>query len=178
MFEQEIQRLLGVEGGYSDRAADRGGKTRFGITEATARRHGYAGAMADLPLETAKAIYRADYWDADRLDEIGVMSPPVAHEMFDTGVNCGIGTAAEFLQDALNDLNRDEADYRDIPVDGHIGPATLLALKAYLGRRGAMGVIVLLRCLNAAQIMRYRQICKRDKSQEKNLYGWVLQRGE
>jgi lysozyme family protein len=50
--------------------ADRGGPTRFGITEAVARAHGYAGPMALLPREEAAAIYRRLYWLRPRFDQV------------------------------------------------------------------------------------------------------------
>lgn len=41
--------------------SDKGGETNYGITVATARANGYKGAMRDLPLQTAKDIYRNEY---------------------------------------------------------------------------------------------------------------------
>ncbi|MGN6123997.1 MAG: glycosyl hydrolase 108 family protein, partial [Sphingomonas oligoaromativorans] len=38
-----IDELIQREGGYSARPADKGGPTRFGISEAVARAHGYKG---------------------------------------------------------------------------------------------------------------------------------------
>jgi len=35
-----IDRVIGVEGGYADHPADRGGPTRWGITQAVARAYG------------------------------------------------------------------------------------------------------------------------------------------
>lgn len=36
-----IDGILGLEGGYSTNPKDKGGETNWGITEATARAHGY-----------------------------------------------------------------------------------------------------------------------------------------
>ncbi|MEN9903419.1 MAG: Bordetella virus, partial [Pseudomonadota bacterium] len=66
-FDAAIADLLGIEGGFSDDPADSGGATRYGITEAVARRHGYTGPMREMPSDLARAIYRADYWDAQQL---------------------------------------------------------------------------------------------------------------
>ena len=55
-----IDELIEREGGYVNHPADRGGPTRFGITEAVARAHGYAGPMKWLPREEAAAIDSAD----------------------------------------------------------------------------------------------------------------------
>src|ERR1700761_6411440 len=90
--------LIEREGGYVARAEDKGGPTRFGITQAVARAHGYGGAMAGLPRETAVAIYRADYWTRPGLEAVAPLAPKIAEELFDTGVNMGAGTAAGFLR--------------------------------------------------------------------------------
>ena len=57
-----IEALIDREGGFVDHPADKGGPTCFGITEAVARAHGYAGAMRRLPRDEAAAIYRRLYW--------------------------------------------------------------------------------------------------------------------
>ena len=56
-FDTEFQRVVLIEGGYSDNPLDSGGKTKYGITEAVARAYGYTGEMRDLPLSVARAIY-------------------------------------------------------------------------------------------------------------------------
>ncbi len=44
-----IDDLIAREGDYVHHPADRGGPTRWGITEAVARRHGYHDKMTQLP---------------------------------------------------------------------------------------------------------------------------------
>ena len=56
-----IDGVIGREGRYSNNPADRGGETMWGITAAVARANGYAGAMRDMPRETAKDIYHRRY---------------------------------------------------------------------------------------------------------------------
>src|SRR5919112_1983140 len=89
-----IEELIEREGGYVNHPADRGGPTRFGITEAVARAHGYGGAMAVLPRDEAAAIYRRLYWMRPRFDEIAKRAPLVAAELVDTGANVGPAVAA------------------------------------------------------------------------------------
>ena len=57
-IERMLDELVEREGGFVDHPADRGGATRYGITEAVARAHGYRGAMRQLPRAEALNIYR------------------------------------------------------------------------------------------------------------------------
>lgn len=43
-----IDGIIALEGGYVFNPKDKGGATHWGITEATARAHGYAGDMRDV----------------------------------------------------------------------------------------------------------------------------------
>ncbi len=54
-IEALLDELIDCEGGYVNHPPDRGGPTRYGITEAVARTHGYRGAIRALPVEEAKA---------------------------------------------------------------------------------------------------------------------------
>src|SRR3954462_9938676 len=82
--ETLIDALVEREGGYVDHPADKGGPTCFGITEAVARAHGYAGPMRRLPRGEAAAISRPLYWPRPRFDEIAKRSAAIAAELFDT----------------------------------------------------------------------------------------------
>ena len=171
-----IEELIAREGGYAANPADRGGPTRFGVTQATARAHGYAGAMAQLPHATAVAIYRADYWTRPGFDKVAVLAPTVAAELFDTGVNMGTAIAIGFLRRALNALNRSATDYPDIPAAGTIDAAAITALKAFLAVRGAGGEVVLVRALDALQGARYVALAEMRPADETFLYGWLANR--
>jgi len=176
-IDQLIDDLLEREGGYVNHPADRGGPTRFGITEAVARAHGYAGAMASLPREEAAAIYRRLYWLRPKFDAVADRSPRLAAELFDTGVNMGPAVATTFLQRSLTALNRNGRDYADLTPDGRIGPRTLAALDAFLKARGkAGGETVLLRALEALQGERYLRLAERRPANEAFLYGWLANR--
>jgi lysozyme family protein len=114
-FDQAFDILLKHEGGYSDHAADPGGKTRYGITEEVARRVGYRGDMRELPLDLAKRIYRAEYWDEIQAEQLPAT---VRYAVFDAAVNSGVRQAVRWLQRAVK--------ARD---DGVLGPQTLLAVR-------------------------------------------------
>lgn len=175
-LDQKLDALVKREGGYSNHPADRGGPTRFGITEQRARAHGFTGDMRELPLETAKQIYRIDYWTRPGFYDVSLRSEAVADELFDTGVNMGPGTAAKFLQVALNVLNRSAVDYPDVPTDGDIGPLTLHALDGFKAKRGVAGESVLLKALDCLQGHRYIDIALKDPRQEAFVYGWLANR--
>lgn len=116
-FDHAFEELLNHEGGFSNHAADPGGKTMFGITEAVARENGYRGAMPLLPIDTAKQIYRRQYWDAVRADDLPEV---VRYAMFDAAVNSGPRQAIRWLQRAVSTTD-----------DGIFGPQTLLAVRAH-----------------------------------------------
>ena len=172
-----IEGVLEREGGYIDHPADQGGPTCFGITEAVARAHGYAGAMKQLPRDTAVSIYRRLYWLRPRFDEIAKHSARIASELFDTGVNMGPAVAVTFLQRALTALNRSGKDYSDLTPDGRIGVATLGALERFLTVRAkCIGETVLIRALEALQGERYLRLAERRPANEAFLYGWLANR--
>jgi lysozyme family protein len=172
-----IDTLIDREGGYSNHPADRGGPTKYGISEAVARAHGYSGAMRDLPRDEAAAIYKRLYWLRPRFDQVAKRSEAVAEELFDTGVNMGPAVAATFLQRALSALNRDRKDYADLVPDGRIGPSTLAALDTFLELRGEKsGQSVLLKALDALQVERYIRLAERRPANEAFLYGWLANR--
>lgn len=174
--DQLIDSLIAREGGFVDHPADRGGATNWGITEAVARAHGYAGPMALLPRGEAAAIYRRLYWLRPRFNQVARRAPRIAAELFDTGANMGPGVAATFLQRALTALNRNGSHYPDLTPDGRIGEQTLAALDSFLDCRGAGGETVLLRALEALQGERYLRLAEKRPANEAFLYGWLANR--
>lgn len=176
-LDELIDELIEREGGYTNHPADKGGPTRYGITEAVARAHGYAGAMAELPRDEAAAIYRRLYWLRPRFDQVAKLTARVAAELFDTGVNMGPAVAATFLQRALTALNRGGRDYSDLIPDGRVGPMTLTALDTFMEVRGNdRGEAVLLRALEALQGERYLRLAEKRPANEAFLYGWLANR--
>lgn len=169
-FDAAFARTVGVEGGYSNNPADRGGPTKYGITEKIARVHGYQGNMQDLTIDAAKAIYRKTYWDMPSFGDIDAISADMSSELFDTSVNMGIQTAARFFQRALNVFNQRGALYPDVPIDGKFGPQTLAAFKSYAERRG---IDVLIGAMHGLKIAKYISIAEQDETQETFVYGQI-----
>lgn len=168
--------IIDREGGYVNHPDDKGGPTCWGITEKTARAHGYHGDMQSLTKEQAMEIYRADYWHGPRFDEISLISNPVAIELCDTGVNMGPSVPSKWLQEWLNVMNQKGSLYPDLTPDGHIGPRTVNALKQYLSIRGSEGESVLLRALNCSQGARYLELAEKREANETFIYGWMKER--
>lgn len=170
-----IDSVIDREGGFVDHPADRGGATRFGITEAVARADGYSGEMRAFPRDRAVTIYRRLYWQRPGLDRVAEHAPALAAELFDTAVNMGPAVAAAFLQRALNALNRGATDFPDMPVDGRIGARTLAGLAAFLRVRSA-GERVLIKAVEALQGERYVALAEARPANEAFVYGWLARR--
>jgi lysozyme family protein len=115
-FDQAFDELLKHEGGFSDHAADPGGKTRYGVTEEVAREVGYRGDMRELPLTLAKRIYLERYWLPVRADELPA---PIRYAVFDAAVNSGVRQAVRWLQRSVG-----------VADDGVLGPRTLATAQA------------------------------------------------
>ena len=109
-------------------------------------------------------------------DQVAKLAPKLAAELFDTGVNMGPGVAIQFLQRALNALNRGARDYADLKLDGTIGAVTLGALSAFLKLRGTAGERVLVTACEALQGERYLHLAEQRPANEAFLYGWLANR--
>lgn len=172
------------EGGYVDDPTDRGGETYRGISrvhhpswsgwrkiDAYKGRPGFPAMLnEDRPLQNSvKSFYKRKYWDRFLGDQ--VPDQQAANELYDTGVNMGIRRAVRFLQNALNQLNRNQRNYKDLVVDGWLGQGTLEVLKQYL--RLDRKSDFLLKMMNIQQGARYIEIMENDPSQEKYARGWL-----
>lgn len=175
-IDQIIDGILVREGGYSDHSNDRGGATNWGITQAVARGNGYMGDMRAMPQSFARDVYLRRYWLEPGFGRVAMLSPPIAEELADTGVNMGPMTAARFLQRALNVMNLEHTVFPDIVVDGEIGPTTLNALGAYLKYREKDGERVLMTALNCLQGARYIEIVEARPASETFVFGWFRER--
>lgn len=170
--ERLINDVIRREGGYVNHPSDRGGPTKYGITQAVARENGYHGAMPDLPHRVAFRIYVRRYWDTVALDHI-------PHDvlrliLFDFCVHSGPARPGKALQRSLNVLNQRGRHYPDIRVDGAIGPATLSALRALVNRRGPDAYDVLAHMVNGLRQTFLIEIAERSESQEDFSWGWAL----
>lgn len=110
------------EGGYVDNPHDPGGATMAGVTQAVytawLAKQGRPGApVKGISLADRQAIYRAEYWNAVRGDDLYAGLDLV---VVDTGWGSGPKKAIELLQASLG-----------ISADGAFGPKTLDVLKLH-----------------------------------------------
>ena len=104
------------EGGHNNDLNDLGGETNFGIS----KRSYPSLNISKLTKKEAISIYKKDYWDKNRVEEL---PKELRHIFFDMCVNQGRGTAVKVLQRSANGKGA------NIGVDGGLGPATLKAIQ-------------------------------------------------
>jgi lysozyme family protein len=108
-FDSAVEFVLSHEGGLVNDVHDPGGLTRYGISQ-----RAYPDLdIRNLTKDDAMQIYRTDYWDRCRCDELPA---GLAILLFDSAVNQGPTAAIRMLQQALR-----------VSADGVIGPVTLAA---------------------------------------------------
>lgn len=167
-----IDAVIGREGGYSNHPADKGGPTRWGVTQQVARAFGYEGDMRSYPRERAVAVYERSYWVEPNFHAVAMRYPALAAELFDIGVNMGTGVAGTFLQRALNVMNQGGQHFGDLTRDGRLGSVSLAALDAYKRLRGNEGGDRLLEAVRSLRGARYIEICEARPANEAFAYGW------
>ncbi|HOQ38666.1 MAG TPA: glycosyl hydrolase 108 family protein [Acetivibrio sp.] len=105
-FEKALQFVLKWEGGYSNNPNDPGGLTIFGISQRSYPKE--VAKMNELwkqgkkqeALNIAKEIYRKNYWDKIKGDDLPF---PLDFVAFDTAVNMGVGACQQLLSQANGD---------------------------------------------------------------------------
>ncbi len=116
-FDRAMEFVLRWEGGLVDHESDPGGLTNFGI----AKRSHPDVDIKNLTEEQAKEIYRADYWDKIKGDQLPAA---VAVAVMDYAVNSGVTRASRALQRVVH-----------AGVDGQIGPNTISQVMAATANR-------------------------------------------
>ena len=120
----QIDFVLAREGGWSDKKADRGGKTNCGITQPTLDEYrriapDAKAEVSQLRRDDAIAIYRW-WWNSRELGLPLIKCPGVQLAVFDASVLFGRGRAAKWLQSVCNHL----VGGLPLVVDGRVGPKT------------------------------------------------------
>ena len=110
-FDECLKMLLHHEGGYVNHPKDPGGETNLGVTKRVYEKWGGTKDMKDLTVEDVAPIYKKEYWDKCRCDDL---ESGVDWAVFDWAVNSGTGRAAKAIQKICGAAQ-----------DGAIGPKTL-----------------------------------------------------
>jgi lysozyme family protein len=165
--DKSIKHCFKAEGGFSDHPSDRGGPTKYGITEVVARKNGYQGDMRFLPKEKARQIMIKEYWERYHLDD--VQSQAVADILFDIKFNGG--KAITWIQEALNVFNKQASLWDDITVDGKIGPKTVHILNIATSKRDGEEKLFEMMC--GSRMVYFKQITLRREQNEDFMYGWM-----
>lgn len=116
-FDEEFDKVILAEGGYVNDPDDAGGETYLGISRKNnptwvgweviddiKKKYGTKNLTSRLKKDaaltnSAKLLYKRNYWDVLELDDIP--SQGIAHQLFDTCVNCGKTTAIRIAQQVL-----------------------------------------------------------------------------
>lgn len=123
-FDEAFKITVGHEGGYTTNRADRGNWTTgiVGKGELKGTKYGIS-AMAypkedikNLTPDRAKQLYKRDYWDKCKCDELPSL---LRFHIFDASVNSGNVAAVKTLQQAIG-----------VNADGIIGNQTLNAVRS------------------------------------------------
>lgn len=98
-FSAEVEKLLAREGGEVNDPDDKGGHTKYGISQKA-----YPDEdIASLTPEKAKQIYLNDYWVKIGADSLPEQMRGIA---FDAAVNQGVGWTRKALKEAEGDFNK------------------------------------------------------------------------
>jgi lysozyme family protein len=150
-FEKFFIRLMDIEGGLSNKKSDKGGLTKYGISQ-----RAYPDIdITNLTLDHAKMIYFTDYYKVNKIDDI--KDERLAWHIFEFGVNAGIGRAARAIQRLVGAV-----------PDGTIGTDTLSKISYYQGEHP------LWMCFIGEQVKHFMMCVDRDSTQIVNLKGWAL----
>lgn len=133
--------------GTSGGKLDRGGNTKFGISQRS-----YPNLDIDsIDLKTAEQIYYNDYWIKSKCDKVNYL---IGGFLFDTSCTSGISASSKILQRSVG-----------TEPDGIIGKITLEIVNK-LDFNVVLSKMVLERC------KLHENIIKNNKSQEIYLKGW------
>ena len=163
--DQMIDDVVEREGGFVDHPADRGGPTKFGITQRTLSHHLGRPATLDevrgLQRHVAKDIYRREYYVAPH---ISLLPERIRAFVLDSAVNHGPAPAVRLVQQVCN-----AAGFGPVVPDGICGPQTQAAARAADEGMGDW----FLAALVEERRNYYRRIVTNDPGQRVFLDGWL-----
>jgi len=186
MFSEAYAIVMHHEGGYAFDPDDPGGETYKGISRVfwfnwqgwqiiDQIKTNYPRPEWNTQLKLDPNLqdwvldfYKINFWDTLQLDALSKYSKALATDLFDMGVNLGIGQTGEYFQRSLNAANNRGKLYPNIPVDGRIGPRTLKMFEQAVTTRG---IPLIYKLVNICQGYHYFNRMEQNESQEKWI-GW------
>ncbi len=165
-FKECLRFVLKWEGGLSNHPDDPGGLTNKGITQRVydawrTSKGLQKRSVAMITDEEVQQIYWERYWLPSHAHDL---PPPLDLVVFDTAVNCGVGTALRLLQQALKEMG-----YYDGILDGVWGLKTQKAIER-VKAEGKVDSVV--KKLIALRNQHYRRIADRNPKLRVFLKGW------
>jgi hypothetical protein len=122
-FDKAVEFVLEREGLLSNHSSDRGGLTKYGISQ----KANPDIDIANLTREDAIAIYKERYWDSVGAGNMDMATALVA---FDASVNHGVGTAKRMIAESNGDVGAMldwRLNYYDKIVDRDTSQSVFLA---------------------------------------------------
>jgi lysozyme family protein len=167
MLLNPIQEIIDNEGGYVNNPADRGGPTKYGITQKTLSN--YWGIQAteqqvkDLDIKVAKEIYETNYLSKPRIDKLpeGLLQTLV----LDMAVNHGPKRGIRILQNATNKTGLNSR----LKPDGILGPKSRASIYKCLEYLGYYYTNLICK----QRDLFYYRIVRARPSQEEFINGWL-----
>ena len=153
-WQRIVSEILKHEGGYVNHPADKGGPTKYGITQKTYPKLD----IENLTKEQAADIYYRDWYLPLRCNEIA--DERVALKLLDMAINFGASKAVRLFQQSL--IERGHA----IQATGRINAETVAAANKANPEK-------LLEVIRRRQADRYRAIIAADPSQAVFERGWM-----
>jgi lysozyme family protein len=176
-FQRALERTARIEGGWSNHPVDRGGKTKYGVTEGTWKEYcaRFLNGVEPYPIEDitktdSEQVFYHLYWNPaglDRMEREGVPQS-VLNFVFDACVNHGFHTGCKLLQRAYNVVRYDQ----DAPLkeDGLIGSKTVDAVRRFVNKPENLSAL-----LNSYTVERgifFKAIVAKDSRQRTFIRGW------
>ena len=133
-YDKAFEITVGVEAGYVNDPKDPGGETNWGVTLPVLKAAVSADLIAyvtlkDLTKEQAKIIYKKNYWDEVKGDQLPF---PLCAFVFDAAVNQGVLPARKMLQQVLK---VPQTGILDVPAMTKAKGSSLWHAQAFMSQR-------------------------------------------
>ena len=156
-FQTAYNILLALEGGFVNHKFDRGGETKFGISQKS-----YPEVdIKNLTKEKAMAITKKDYWDKLCCDAFHYEE--LRLELLDFGFVAGTSRCARYLQQALCLMGY------ETEVDSIIGPDVVSKANTVTAKYPK----ALMAALRGFEFEHFKRLALKDKKQQAFIKGWL-----